>query len=206
MYNQVANIVNLLMYNSYKPVRIKRIQCETHIHEGRRSAEIDSVELDSETYAPGDTLKAIVLIRPYKGLPQRLPITLKLPSDLREGRYSAVVCDDLYNARQQLHDNPTLNNPQDLKQVFQALKVQTSARRTNLVVRVPTSADGVALDGKALPNLPPSMVQILGNTRRTGSQHMASALVSRKATNWVLVGSESVRFTVTKNKKVLARE
>ena len=32
---------------------------------------------------------------------------------------------------------------------------------------------------------------------------MGGALVSRKNTDWVFQGSESVRFNVTKNKKVL---
>jgi hypothetical protein len=64
----------------------------------------------------------------------------------------------------------------------------------------------VAINGKALPNLPPSMVHILGDTRRTGSQTMGAALVSRQATRWVLHGSESVHFTVSKNKKVLGRD
>jgi hypothetical protein len=206
MYSQVTNIINLLTYNPYKPVRIKRIQCETHIHDGRRSADIEAVELASEKYAPGETLKATAFIRPYKGLMQRVPVSLQLPADLPEGRYTAVVCDDLYNARQRFRTDPTLSNPQNLQQVFRALKVHTSARRTNLVLRVATNDDGVVLDGKALPDLPPSMVQILGNTRKTGSQHLGSALVSRKATSWVLQGAESVRFTVTKNKKVRERE
>ena len=69
------------------------------------------------------------------------------------------------------------------------------------MLRVPTGAVGVALDGKALPNLPPSMVQILGNSRRTGAQTVGGALVARQPTDWVIQGSEIVRFTVTKNKK-----
>jgi hypothetical protein len=35
---------------------------------------------------------------------------------------------------------------------------------------------------------------------------MSGALVSRQATAWVIQGGESVRFTVTKNKKVLAQQ
>jgi hypothetical protein len=206
LYSQIAAVVNLLTFNSYKPVRILRIDCETRILPGRRTADIDAIELDSETYAPGDTVKATVFLRPYKGGRQRLPITLKLPADLPEGSYSALVCDDLTNARKELQDNPNLNNPQNLAQVFQALKVQTRAKRTNLVLRVPLSAVGVALDGKSLPSLPPSMVQILGSSRRTGAQTMSGALVSRQATAWVIQGGESVRFTVTKNKKVLAQQ
>jgi hypothetical protein len=202
LFSQIGGLINLLTYNTYPPVRINGIDCTTQIRAGRRTADIEAIELDSETYAPGETLKATVFIRPYKGLPQRLPVCLVLPADLPEGDYAAVVCDDLTNARKALTDNPTLSNPQDLDQVFQALAVQTSAKRTNLVVRVPVNAVGVALNGKALPNLPPSMVQILGNARRTGAQTMGGALVSRQATDWVVQGSESVHFTVAKNKRV----
>ena len=202
LYSQVAGVVNLLTYNTYQPVRIQSIECETRIHPGRRTAEIEAVELDSEAYSPGETLKATVFVRPFKGLRQRLPVALKLPADLPEGSYAATVCDDLANARHELRDNPNLSNPQDLEQVFQALKVQTGAKRTNLVVRVPVSARGVALNGKSLPNLPPSMVHILSATRRTGAQAMGRAVVSRQATDWVVQGSETVHFTVTKNKRV----
>jgi hypothetical protein len=205
LYSQVAGVVSLLTFNSYKPVRIKRIECETTILPGRSSADIEAVELDSDTYSPGDTLKATVYLQPYKGLRQRLPVSLKLPPDMPEGTYSATVCDDLINARHTLRDNPTLNNPQSLPNLFEALQVQTSVKRTNLVVRVPMNAVGVAVGGKALPSLPSSMVQIMAGSRRTGVQTMGGALVSRQPTNWVVQGAESVRFTVTKNKKVLAQ-
>jgi hypothetical protein len=201
LYYQVSTIINLLAYNTYKPVRINKIECETVISAGRRSAEIEAVELDSDAYAPGDTVKATVFVRPFKGLRQRLPITLKLPPDMPEGNYSALVCDDIANARSEMRDNPTLSSPQNLEQVFKSLQMQTAVKRTNLVLRVPTNAVGVALEGKALPDLPPSMVQILGHTRRTGAQTMGGALVARQSTDWVIQGAESVRFVVSKNKK-----
>jgi hypothetical protein len=206
LYSQIGSVVNLLTFNSYKPVRIKRIDCETKITPGRRSADIDSVELDSETYSPGETLKATVFVRPYRGLLQRIPVKFKLPSDLPEGDYSVIFCDDLANARFTFRDNPVLNCPQNVKQIFQALKVQTSVKRNSLVLRIPTSAVGVALEGKALPNLPSSMVQIMGTSRRTGAQSISGALVSRQITNWVLRGSETMRFTVAKHKRLVERE
>jgi hypothetical protein len=206
LYHQISALLNLLNYNSYKPIRINRIECETKILPGRRTADIEAIELDSESYSPGDTVKATAFLRPYKGLRQRLPVSLKLPSDLPEGAYSATVCDDLTNARLELRDNPSLSNPRSLDQVFESVRVQTAAKRTNLVLRVPINAVGVVLNGKSLPDLPASMVQILGNSRRTGAQPMGGALVSRQATSWVLQGSESVRFTVTKNKKLVGGE
>jgi hypothetical protein len=184
-------------------VRINRIECETRVTPGRRTAEIEAIELESDVLSPGDSLQVTLFIRPYKGLRQRLRVSLKLPADLPEGNYTAVVCDDLTNARFELRDNPNWSNPQSLEQVFEALAVQTAAKRTTLVVRVPLPPVGVALAGKSLPNLPPSMVHILGNARRTGAQTMSGALVSRQSTEWVFQGSETVRFTVSKNKKTL---
>ncbi len=203
LYSQVGAVVNLLLNNSYKPVRITGISSETQIHAGRRTAEIEAVELDSETYAPGDTVKATVFLRPYKGTRQRVAVELKLPEDLPEGSYTATICDDLQNARMTVRDNPTLLSPQKLSQLLEAIHVQTDVKRTNLVLRVPTGPTGVALEGQTLTQLPGSMVQILGSGRRTGAQTVNSSLVSRQATEWVIQGSEVVRFNVTRHGKVL---
>jgi hypothetical protein len=202
LYSQIAAVLNLLTYNTHRPIRINHIECDTRIHTGRQSAEIEAIELDSDIYSPGETLKATAFVRPYKGVRQRVPMKLELPADLQEGTYTATVCDDLANAKAEFRDNPNLGNPQNLEQLFESLHVQTRAKRRNLVVRVPTNAVGVAVGGKSLPNLPPSLVQILANSRRTGAQPVGGALVSRQATPWVLQGSESVHFTVAKNKKL----
>src|SRR5262249_48845472 len=45
LYNQISSLVSLLQTNSYKPIRINRIDCETQIEPGRRTAEIEAVEL-----------------------------------------------------------------------------------------------------------------------------------------------------------------
>jgi hypothetical protein len=203
IYSQVTNVVSQLTFHPYQPVRINRIDCTTEIEAGRRTAEIEAVEVEADTYSPGETLKAVVFLRPFKGLRERVPVTLELPADLPEGTYTATVGDDLANARQLIRDNPNLTNPQNLDQLFESLKVMTSVKRTNLVVRLPLGGTGVALEGKSLPNLPPSMVQIFGSSRRTGSQTMNGSLVSRRATDWVVQGSDTIRFTVAKNKQAV---
>ncbi len=206
LYGEVAGVVGTLGYNPFGPVRINRIDCETRVRPGRTTADIEAVELDSEAYTPGETLRATVFLRPYKGAVRRVRIALPLPADLPEGGYTALILDDVSNQRHERHDNPCLDNPQNLDQLFEATRAQAGARRTDLVVRVATRAGGVALDGKALPNLPPSMVQVLGSTRRSGAQPMSAALVARHRTDWVVQGSESVHFTVTKNKKGSVQE
>jgi hypothetical protein len=202
LFSQIASVVKILGDNSFQPVRIKRIECEVRLYAGRRSADIEAVQLDSETYAPGDTLKANVYLRPFKGVQQRVPVRLQLPADLPEGTYTAQFCDDLTNARYELRESPVLFSPTKVEHVFQALELQASVKRTNLVVRVAIPDAGVALDGQELPSLPGSMVEMLMNSRRTGAQALTSALVSRHGTDWVIQGAQTVKFTVTKNKRL----
>src|SRR5262249_57983279 len=118
------------------------------------------------------------------------------------GVYALQVSDDLQCARQEIRDSPILSNPTTVEQVFQALNVQASAKRTSLAMRLAINDAGVAFDGQALPHLPGSMVEMLANSRRTGVQTMSSALVARQPTHWVIQGSQLVKIAVTKHKRL----
>ena len=95
-------------------MRFKQIDCDTRIREGRRTAEIDTVELASELVSPGETLKAVAFLQPYKGKRERVEISLALPKDLPEGAYTATLCDEPAAIRARLRDNPLLSNPDGL--------------------------------------------------------------------------------------------
>ena len=202
LFTQLGMLLNQMNFNAIANLKVNKIDCVTEVVAGRRTAEIDSVEMETDTYAPGATVKANVLLRTYKGTRQHVPVTLTLPADLPEGSYTATLGDDLACARLELRDNPLLNYPTTLDQLFQGLRIITGVKRTNLTVRLALTGSGVVFEGKALPNLPPSMVQILSNSRRSGVQPLTSAVVARHATDWVIQGADSLRFTVAKNKKV----
>lgn len=206
LYSQVAMIVSQLCYNSFKTLRIKRIDCDTRIEPGRATAEIESVALDADSYCPGDTVTATVHLRPYKGVRQRMKLELKLPADLAEGSYSGMVCDEPSSARADLRGDPTLLYPSNASQVIEGLQLLLAARRTTLAMRLPVGAHGVAAHGKALPRLPGSMVHILANSKRSGTMTMTRGLVARTNTEWVIQGSEAISFQVTKTRKVTRRE
>jgi hypothetical protein len=123
--------------------------------------------------------------------------------DLPEGTYTLTACDDVANARNTVRNDPNLSSPTTVEQVLEAIDVQMKARRTNLVLRIPVEASGVAVSGKSLPHLPGSMVHIFANSKRTGAQTMSGSLVARTPTEWVIQGSEAVRITVSKHHRVI---
>jgi SpoIVB peptidase S55 len=206
LYGQVAGVVGLLANNPYEPLRATRIECDTRVSAERRTADIETMELDSDAYEPGGEVKASVFIRPYKGAPKRLTAKLKLPSDLPEGDYTVSASDEASAARLTLRDDPNLSSPQNVEQVLRAVRLLTEAKRTRLTLRVQLGAAGVAVGGKSLPDLPAGVVQILGASRRTGAQPIAGALTSSQGTDWVVQGSESAHFLVVRHKRATGEE
>jgi hypothetical protein len=202
LYQPLAMLLQQVSNNTFESVRFKSVECTTEVLPGRRVADIEMSELENDTLAPGDTLKAIVTLRTFKGSKQRVALEVKLPADMAEGAYTALIGDDINNARAELRDNPQLAMPQSLDHLFDNVRLQLNAKRTTLVMRVPLNGGtGIASSGKTLPNLPPSMVQILSSSKRTNTQTLYSALVARSATAWVIQGADSLRFQVSKSKR-----
>jgi hypothetical protein len=203
LYAPLGLLVQQLSNSSFETLKIKSVECSTEIVPERRTADIESSELASDVLSPGETLKAAITLRTFKGAKQRVTLEVKLPADMPEGSYTAMIGDDTNNARAELRDNPHLAMPQTLENQFAMLRLQLAAKRTNLVMRVPLNGGaGIASGGKTLPNLPPSMVQILSSSKKTSTQTLYSALVARTGTNYVIQGADTLRFQVTKNKRV----
>ena len=85
---------------------------------------------------------------------ERITLSLPLPVDLPEGNYAAQIGDDLDAVLAELRDNPHLNLPQSLPHLFDGLELLLSARRTNLVVRVPTPVCQSCLPARSKQNTP----------------------------------------------------
>ncbi len=199
VFNPVASLLSQLLNQPARPIRIKQIDCETEVRAGRDAAEIEGVELDALTYAPGETVRGSVYLRPYKGQPVRIPISLPLPSDLPEGEHTISFLDEVSAARQDLRTQPHLLSPHHTDNILAAVRRLAQARRTHLVMRLPLPANGVALGGDALVDLPPSVVHLLSQTRRTPVQLTAGAASAREATPWVLYGQESIKIQVSRH-------
>src|SRR5262249_12815393 len=102
LFGPGATRVGILPSHPLHAVRVNRIECETQLRLGRRSADIEAVELDADMVSPGSVLRGVAFVRPYKSARQRLPFSLKLPSDLPEGSYTVTVSDGVAAARQML--------------------------------------------------------------------------------------------------------
>jgi hypothetical protein len=199
MFGPIASIVNILLRNSMTPVRIESIDCDVAIDPGRTVAAIETVRLASDRLEPGQTLRAFVTLKPFKGDRQTVEVALPLPVDLPEGAYEASVCDMANGLRRQVRNEPSLMEPRDLDGVLKAIHVQTAPRRTALSLHVPLPDRGLAVQGQVLPNLPGSVRAVLTTNRQSPEPAVRADLVQTADTPWVVEGTQTLRFTVVKD-------
>jgi hypothetical protein len=199
MFGPIAAIVNMLVRNPMEPVRLEGIECDVDITTGRTVASIESVRLASDRLEPGQTLRAFVTLKPFKGDRQTIEVELPLPADLEEGHYEANICDMSTSLRRRLRNEPDLLEPHDLKGILHTIRVQTEPRRTAIYVHVPLPDRGLAVEGQALPNLPGSVRAVFSGGRQTLDPPVRSDLVQVGETPWVVEGMQTLKFTVVKD-------
>jgi hypothetical protein len=206
LFGSIASIANLLVRNSMAPVRIEAIDCDIDISPGRTVAEIESVRLATDRLEPGQTLKAHVTLKPFKGDRQTIEMTLALPDNLPEGNYEASICDMTNSLRRRFRNDPRLLEPRSLDGVLQAIRFQTEPKRNALYLHVPLPEHGLAIDGQSLPNLPGSVRAVFSSNRQTRDPAIRNDLIRVVETQWVVEGSETLRFAVVKDAGISLRE
>lgn len=199
LFSPVASIVNLLVRNPMSPVRIESIACEIDVVSGRKYADLESVRLLTDRVEPGQTLRAVATLKPFKGERESVEMNLVLPTNLPEGLYEAIVCDSSNALRRKFRNEPHLSEPRDLDGILRVVNLQTSPSRTSLYLHVPLLDRGLAVRGEALPNLPGSVRAAFGGSGQTPQPSVRADLVESKQTSWVVEGMQTVRFTVVKD-------
>lgn len=202
LFNPVASIINLLVRNPMAAVRIEGISCDIDISTGRKHADVESVRLASDRLEPGQTLKALVTIKPFKGERETVEINLPLPADLPEGPYEAAICDTMNSLRRRFRNEPHLMEPRDLDGIIRTVNLQIAPKRTSLYLHVALPDRGLAIQGQPLPNLPGSVRAAFTNGGQTPQSPVRADIIASTDSAWVVEGAQSVRFTVVKDADV----
>ena len=199
MFTPVATMVNVLVRNSIKPVRIESIDCSVDIASGRTVANVESVRLESDRVEPGQTLKAFVTLKPFKGDRRVVELDLPLPADFPEGPHEVAICDLSSSLRRRFRNEPQLQEARDVGGLLRAIRTQIDSSRTALSIHVASPDRGLAIHGQALPNLPGSARAVFASARQTADPAIRADLVGSVETDWVIEGSQTIKFAVAKD-------
>jgi hypothetical protein len=142
-----------LLNNPCEFPNVKALTFHARLADGWISSRLDSLNMDRNEVKPGSTLHAIVLLRNYRGEPSSIQVSIPIPADLR-GPEVQLFVGDADAARRM--DEPPPVPPQTIDQVLDRLRLARSHQ--NICVKLLETAPGVAVEGKNLPDLPPSVI------------------------------------------------
>jgi SpoIVB peptidase S55 len=199
VFEEVMGRLFALVDNPFEPVEVSAVECSTETFAGRRSAGIRSMRLDQSEVLPGEELSARIVLKSYKGPSIMQRVSIRIPKDTPPGRYTMTVCDARTYMSLLLGDRPHKRRPRNISQLFELLRMR--AKRNRLYVYVPLKERGITVDGRELPDLPPSVLAVMAGHRRTGMGLMRNSLTAEKATDWVIQGAHRIPFKVVEEKR-----
>ena len=157
-----------LLNNPCEFPNVKSLTFQVRLADGWKSSRLDSLNLDRDEVKPGSMLHAVIGLRDYRGEPSAIPVSVPIPADLRASEVQLFVGDA--DAARQMDEPPPVP-PQTLDQVLERLRLARSHQ--NLCVKLLETAPGVAVEGKNLPDLPPSVVAHLNSPTPSGGWRWA---------------------------------
>ncbi|MFO0945972.1 MAG: hypothetical protein U1D30_08505 [Planctomycetota bacterium] len=207
-------MLSILTNNAFQRPKITSVTCETQIADRDQSARLTQARVKHAVLEPGETLEVVAELQPVSKPgdrpaesgnrfiePQKIIVELMIPKSVPPGKYSATIGSATDDFRGEVITRRHLANPTDFNQLQSFLRLQLALRRSDLVLRFNPPTSGVAIDGAELPNLPGGVLDILADDTTGKVSALQDSLVSRKRTDWVVEGLQTVRFEVVKQKE-----
>ena len=169
----VAGPLTALVDNGLEPVTVERVDVSVTARDGTRTAELERVWLDDPRPRPGRTAPLRLAIRARDGEVEVRTVMVDLPSAAR-GRVRLLVADGATLAREERQQAGLAARPTSLRHLIDALN--TARRNDRFYVQLRRADAGAVVDGRRLPSLPRSVLDVLGADRPgAGLARMSSA-------------------------------
>ncbi len=188
----LGTIVN----NPYAKVNVKSVKVRAEVLPGDPRAIVRWAETNKTEYRPGEEVDLAVTIQPWRGKDVVRHCKLAVPVDAPEGPLAIVVCDSVTDERLEQREAPHRFKPDDVKGILDFFR--RPRPNTDLVVRLSRETGGMAIKGRELPNLPDSVVSVLGKQPPTDVSPFTTPVVRREPTEFFLVGMQQVQIMVKK--------
>ncbi len=188
--------------NPFEEVAVRKIDGTVKITPESRSAEILWMNAQKLKYRPGETVKAFVNYRPFRGEESILPIEFELPHDLQDGKFQFVLSGWEQYLSDEQGSKPFRFSAENTKEMFAVLRDISAIRHNALYMRLVRQPDGVAIGRAAMPNLPGSRRQVIMGAGRSNTTAYVSSTTKSMPMEMVMNGNAQLELTVEKEDRV----
>lgn len=191
------SIFAFLYDNEFEPVDVRRIELEVVGGDDRRIAEISRVWADRLQVRPGEEVNLSIWLQPYRQDPVLERMSVRIPSDAPPGPLTLLVGDAAAVSREErgfIQGTVAPSSLADLVRLLNDIRVNDS-----IYVQASRPDQGVFFDGRPMPSLPASMLQILGSAKTSGQVvelHKSVMLEEKLPVDYVVSGRHRIELRV----------
>lgn len=192
-----ADKFNKLFGNPVAMPKLDGVDVTVDLLPQRRVAAVESAWSSAVDVEPGDKVRVKAFLRPYRGERLEREFSWTVPAGLPKGEHRLLLSDaDTLNRLQSAAG--TLNRFLDVSQTLSLLKQERT--NTKMYVSLLQPRPTVYYEDKAMPNLPASVLNVLGATRSASRPIITSGETATEQLtldfDQLVTGSATVRFTV----------
>lgn len=198
LWFQIHNVIQpiaSLMSNEFKPVTIQSIKLSATILETENTASIENIRVSNKWVVPGDEVLLHVRVKPYKQEDVTLPVTVKIPENVRPGSTIKITVSDAgYSELLEKDCAPGQLIPKNFEQLVHS--IENGKSNQSIMVRVRLNKKGLTYMGEDFPSLPNSLLNIMALSNQSGVMSLQSDIVKQIETKWLVTGNESIHLFV----------
>jgi len=162
----VAFLAEILLDSEYRTVQIEGIDLVLGVSDERRTSRLLRAWVSRDRVHAGDTVQLSVGLKPFRGAEVTREMNVTIPREIPPGRLLLQVGDAMALARTDT-DHADDFVPRDLGQLIRLIN---TLRRNDRLYAVLTRPDnGLVFQGERLPNLPPSVSQVMARPQTRGN-------------------------------------
>jgi hypothetical protein len=164
----LSEAARVLALNPFEEVLLDRVEASVVFEPEVRLALLTEATVDRDPLEPGDVLRGGFTLRDWRGGEKRHRFSIPLPERAREGRYLLLVADaptaEMYEAERA----PRSAAPRDLDELLE--RIQRLRQPSEVHLLLYRASQGVLIDGRPLPDLPPSTLAVMRSAARSGTE------------------------------------
>lgn len=193
-YSMIAPL-SAVLSNPFERVIVERMSFDVLVEPGRRTARITSASAARREAKPGDEVRIRVRLRPFGrdwDDEEELELSVRVPEDTRPGKLAIRIVPGS-------SVRPDVAPVRNLDEYIAAVGMLRPA--TTLVAMVPLPTRGLRRDGRVMPTLPSSVMNVLAPSGTPGPGPSGDRMLVERETGWILSGAAVVTIDVRKRSR-----
>ena len=189
-----------LAINQYTSVPVENVTMDVSIEDKRRTARIQSLQMDKLRYRPGDTVEVEITLQPYFENPIVQTGTITIPKDVPDGLVTLLATNANFHESWQRNRAPLNFRHKNINQLVKLL--QRGENNSDIIMELFVPEPGLTVQGEEFAHLPPSVMSVMNTAKQIGNNGYTIGTtlhIDKVSTDYVVYGSGMIRFVVDRN-------